>query len=298
LSELRSEPFRLWVTASENLDLFIEVLIATATGSPRSVAAEETLAQRYALVTGESKKLAPGRISTVIDYVYGQLTATESAKQKLLVALAFLGTPRLRNAVDARAPDDPELLATRAMAQALIEAGKQSWETPKFVAPLLLVAHEVGNGKTPQPAEGAELMRTLERKQNLIVFGPGGIGKTTFLLDLCSAGLDAGGPVPLFVDSAIRADSSLGLFEYLAKSLPARLHNVSAAELAREAQRGHLVLVLNVWNGIPASAKLSCRDQLVHLAVKCSQHFQWLSQHERSKMLKDGRMRSWWRSWV
>jgi hypothetical protein len=55
-----------------------------------------------------------------------------------------------------------------------------------------------------------------------VLFGEGGIGKTTYLLDLSRAMLDAErSRIPLDIDAAPWAYSNIGIFDYLATGLPA-----------------------------------------------------------------------------
>ena len=165
-------------------------------------------------------------------------------------------------------PSDADLERVRAMAAILLEAGKRSWRMPQFVAPLTLDVDERQEDRETRPTSFSELLTLVEAGESLVFFGEGGIGKTTFLLDLCTSCLDRGRCIPLFVDAALWArTNNANVFEYIARFPAAHRNSVTSVELSKLADAGRLVIVLNGWNEISASSKLSCRDGLIHQAV-------------------------------
>ena len=86
----------------------------------------------------------------------------------------------------------------------------------------------------------------------MVLFGAGGIGKTTFLLDLCTSCLISGRRIPLYVDAAVWARTNAGLFEYLASQPSAQGNGVTSVELTKLAEAGRLVIMLNGWNEMSA----------------------------------------------
>ena len=243
-SGLQSDECRNWFRHSDNVGPFIEVLIARAGDRPElSQRAEERLASEYERITGETRKLAAGPIALTVSHVYGQLTATTAGKQALQLAFA-------QNSVHLtpdshQFPSDADLDRVRAMAATLLEAGKRSWKMPRFVAPLTLTAHEKQSGQEPRPTTATELSAVIKTGGHLILFGEGGIGKTTFLLDLSTTCIKDGHRIPLYVDAAVWAKTNVSLFEYLASRPSAQGNGVTSAELTTLAKAGHLVIMLN-----------------------------------------------------
>lgn len=165
-------------------------------------------------------------------------------------------------------PSDADLDRVLGMAATLLEVGKRSWKMPVFVAPLNLETHEGPPAGESRPIGASELTTLIEAGENLVLFGKGGIGKTTLLLELSASCLKRGRCVPLFVDAPLWArTNNANLFEYLAGLPSAQRNGVTSAELTRLAEAGRLVILLNGWNEISASSKLVCRDGLIHQAV-------------------------------
>lgn len=266
----RNGAFADWLLTEGAVELFVEVMIAKAGGDAAHASrAEDLLASRYELATGETRKLATGPINLVVSYVYGQLSATEKAKQSLNNALA------LRNSVHAHVLRHPELSHFPSeldlkhlwrMSADLVNAGKASWKMPAFVAPLTLDVYEGKGEKDFRPITIGELVKGIDDGHSLVLFGDGGIGKTTLLLDLASlCTQELGRRSPLYVDAAVWARSGVGILDYLASTSSAQAHGVTSGDLAKLATAGFLVLMINGWNEIPADQKAYCRDRLNEL---------------------------------
>lgn len=156
----------------------------------------------------------------------------------------------------------------RTMAAQLIAAARTSWGIPAYVAPLNLEESGEGEEKDAHPTTLAEIADTIDSGGNLVLFGEGGIGKTTLLVELSTTLLDGGvRRIPLYVDAAMWAESNANVFDYISATAPAQRAKVTSSELTRLAAAGHLALLVNGWNEIPGNKKLLCRDQLNQLAT-------------------------------
>ncbi len=263
--ELQNDLFRAWLLTEECIERFVEVLIAQAGGDPAlAQRARDDLARRYEQTIGETRKLATGPLNLVVSHVYGQLRATEPAKQVLNGALALRSAAVLHGLrhPDLRPfPTDADLERLRTLSARLLGAGRATWKMPAFVAPLTLEAHEDKDDKEARPVTTEQLVEAIEDGDNLILFGDGGIGKTTFLLELASlCARKEGRRPPLYVDAAIWARSGVGVLDYLASTPPAQALGVTAGDLAKFAGCGSMVLLVNGWNEIPAERKSFCRE--------------------------------------
>nr|WP_175801312.1 hypothetical protein [Burkholderia anthina] len=268
VDQIWSESFRSWLTALSNLDLFVSALVARAgDGAGEVVDAEKTLAANYQQATGETSELATGWINLTVSYVYGQLSATDAGHSALLAALAFRNAGQVGRIERLVTPPSTTEVAAKArnVATGLLEAGRRSWKMPRSVAPLTLEERTPGSSGNSRGVTTADVVSAIGDGRNLILFGTGGVGKTTLLLEICGSCLEAGGRIPLFVDVAVWARSNLSVLDYVASSAAAQLNRVTLTELAELAQSGSVVIMLNGWNEISASSKLSCREHLVQL---------------------------------
>lgn len=263
--QLQNDLFRKWLLTEECIERFVEVMIAEAGGDPTLAQhARDDLARQYEQTIGETRKLATGPINLVVSHLYGQLTATEPARQALNSALALRSAAQLN---DLRHPDlrtfpsDADLERLRIVSTKLLEAGRATWKMPAFVAPLTLEAHEDSGNKEARPVSTEKLVDVINDGGNLIFFGDGGIGKTTYLLELAAlCSRRAGRRTPLYVDAAIWARSGVGVLDYLASTPPAQALGVTSGDLAKFAEGGSLVLLVNGWNEIPAERKSFCHE--------------------------------------
>jgi len=155
-------------------------------------------------VTGETTMLAVGPVRLTVNYAYGRLGAADSGKQALQPALVQWTAAQVSSLSHAEQhwfPSDADLARVMAMAAKLIEAGKRRRRMPRFVAPLSLEACVRQDGDQTHPTNASELSSAVESGESLILFGQGGIGKTTFLLDL-SVSCTNGSRIPLYEDAA------------------------------------------------------------------------------------------------
>jgi hypothetical protein len=272
-SGIRPYAFRNWLQQEANVKLFIEALIARAGGDPEtSERAEKELAANYEVFARNTDSLPDNLVTQVVSYVLGQLQATEKGQQELQSAIAFRSSAQLQTLLhpeERQFPSHADLERVRTMAAKLLEAGKRSWKMPQFIAPLILEAHEIQGESdlSSRSISTSELVTVIERGFSLVLFGEGGIGKTTFLLELCSSCFGAGGRIPLFVDAALWGRTGLSLLEYLSKRPSAIANRVTIDELTRLAEADRLVVMLNGWNEVPVSLKLACLEELNQLSA-------------------------------
>lgn len=155
---------------------------------------------------------------------------------------------------------EEELLAA---ARTLISAIRKQLPFSSVVVPVGL---ELLPSEPNAQALQTSLSELLEKSlagESLLLFGEGGIGKTTAALELADRILDtAGSHIPVFVDTATWSASGLGLLEYIC-SLPCFLaSSITPTHLARYLVNGRLVLFVNGWNEVPLSAQQSCAHKL------------------------------------
>lgn len=156
-------------------------------------------------------------------------------------------------------PPTAELGRLREMASTLLDVGRATWKMPSFVAPLNLEAQEEESDSEPRLVSIAALSEAVSKGTSLVLYGEGGIGKTTFLLELSGALLAEECPrIPLYIEAAYWASTNTEVLDYIASSPAARRHGLTADELVKLADSGLLTLVVNGWNEMPGAQKLGC----------------------------------------
>ncbi|HWM69123.1 MAG TPA: hypothetical protein VNO35_21220, partial [Steroidobacteraceae bacterium] len=257
--------FRNWLRSDGNLADFVDVVVAYAGNRPDSVApVVRRLIRHYESLAHGSPAAAQSQIQFVANSLIGQLEISEPGRMAL-------GNPLLRRlaaSLDPRSNEEQRqedrLARVRPFAESLVESGKRSWKMPRFVAPLTLEAYEQ-NENEGRSTSSAELVASIEKGIPLSLYGEGGIGKTTFTLELAEHCLRSGSRVPIFVDGAAWARANKPLLQYLVERPAALKHAVSVADLTTLACAGQIVLLLNGWNEMPAASKLTCREDLIQL---------------------------------
>lgn len=271
--ELQPKVFKNWLLNNDNIELFVETTIAAAGGNPTLAdRAEKKLINSYERLSRNTGTLADNSVQQVVSYICGQIQATETGRQSLQSALVHWSAAKLLKldiSEKAPFPNDADLARVHATAEKLLEAGKRSWKMPEFVAPLTLEAHEKNDEHQPKRRQVSisDLSTEIDAGSSLILFGEGGIGKTTFLLDLCFASLNNNNRTPLFVDAAHWAQTNNSLLGYLASRAAATTNSVTIDELTKMAEIGRLVIMINGWNEIPGSLKAHCVEELNQLST-------------------------------
>ncbi len=267
--ELQSEQCRKWLVKAENFKLFAKVFLARwAQRTDIAGNAEEQLAIDYEQCTDETRKLASGRVELAINFVYGQLTATDDGVQSLQLACNQLIAGEIfvsRQAVPPIPPSEDEIPLLKAMAETILSSAEHTWRIPQYVAPLSLEMHIPENVDEVFSTNISKLVAAMQSGENIVIYGSGGIGKTTLLLGMCRTCLNKGGRVPIYIDVAAWCKKQIGLLEYVT-TLPAAVSNgVNQARLAKFAEAGKLVIMLNGWNETSPRFKLDCIRDLTDL---------------------------------
>jgi hypothetical protein len=123
-------------------------------------------------------------------------------------------------------------------------------------------------------AEAAESVRTpitadrvielIATGRNIVIFGEGGIGKTTAALRFAKSLLEEHPPrrLPIFIDAPAWTNSNREPFEFMA-SLPSyAAAGMTAARLSRYANHDRLTLFIDGWNEISAASQESCSQRM------------------------------------
>jgi GTPase SAR1 family protein len=154
----------------------------------------------------------------------------------------------------------------RDVASSMLEMGEKNWKMPRLVAPLNLEIFEEKDKTETQLTNIGALSLEVNNGVNLVLFGEGGIGKTTLVLDLVAKMLAEKCPrIPLYVDAAYWARTNTGILEFIANSAAGQRYELTASELTKVADSGHLTLILNGWNEIPGNQKLTCFERFREL---------------------------------
>jgi predicted NACHT family NTPase len=268
--ELRSQQFREWLQSEEIVPLFARVFWARwAEREDISKSVEEQLAINYEQNTGETRKLAAGRIRLAIDYVYGQLKATDDRQHIFQTALTQYCVGQIYSLTEIgppKVPGEGDLPLFRSMAKGMLYAGKHIWRLPQIVAPLDLEMRVQDNDEAHQISI-SKLIRDVEFGENIILYGLGGIGKTTLALTMCESCLGREKRIPLYVDVAAWASKDIALFEYIEVLPAAKSNGITSAMLTKLAEIGKLVIILNGWNEVSAKSKRDCGRVLTELKV-------------------------------
>ncbi len=146
----------------------------------------------------------------------------------------------------------------RELSSKLFEVGRLQWGVPNFVAPLKLEKKGAAD-QGHQIVDQRDIIALIEGGENIVLFGDGGIGKTTLLLTLANELNDSqASKIILYIDAAAWARSNINLYEYLASSLGAQELGMSVTDLIKVASAGHLSIALNGWNEISVDQKAHC----------------------------------------
>lgn len=259
--------FRNWLRHDGNVSDFVEVTIAYAgQRAELAAAATERLTQDYERLTHGTQTSFANQVKFVASFTIGQMDATEQGRTALSQALTRrLAADGVVPSADEAVPGAP-IARVRLFAAALVESSKHSWKMPRFVAPITLEAYEEGQEHV-RPTTPAELVTPIAKGAPVLLYGEGGIGKTTFTLELAEQCLRSDPRIPIFVDGAAWARTNTSLLQYLVGRPVAQSYAITVADLSTLTTAGQLVLLINGWNEMSAASKLSCREDLIQLMV-------------------------------
>lgn len=194
----------------------------------------------------------------------GSFTSPESLAVEVLAALS---APDFRRAAF-EFPTVKDLNRIRNSAMRMLEVGRRSAKMPTFIAPLKVSAFEENDNEDQKAIGIDDIVKRAGTGESFVLFGDGGIGKTTFLREIAAAcSIEGQKRLPLYVDAALWARSALNLFDYLETTQAARLWEVTSTELARLTEKGLVVLLINGWNEITADRKFTCQEAITQLSA-------------------------------
>ena len=122
----------------------------------------------------------------------------------------------------------------RKMASALLDGGRETWKMPRFIAPLNLNAQEEKADSEPCEISITDLTKAVSAGGNVVLFGEGGIGKTTFLLELSGVLIDEKCPrIPIYIEAAYWASINTGMAK-IELSMNRRVISINSSFLSSE----------------------------------------------------------------
>lgn len=158
-------------------------------------------------------------------------------------------------------------------ATALQKGGRRVWCASQVVAAFGMEIVPARKSDTPVMATLDDIADLANSGENLVLFGDGGIGKTTALLALAEnmqETQEMPGRVPLFVDASVWAATSLPLLEYISSLYPLQTEDISRKELLHCSEANRLTILLNGWNEIPMPGRTHCLS-MIQLLMQTAQ---------------------------
>jgi hypothetical protein len=147
--------------------------------------------------------------------------------------------------------DDADLLAK---VRAAVAEEAKTWRvrqrmTDRPFIPLNAVKLDSAGKESSDTLDTEELRTALRESRRIALEAPGGGGKTTTLVQLAT-GPPRDGELTFLIDLPAWIRSGTDILDFIARGAPFRARNVSAADLARLAERLHFSFLLNGWNEI------------------------------------------------
>jgi hypothetical protein len=120
------------------------------------------------------------------------------------------------------------------------------------VIDLRLLRLDEKGAETQEMQQRAGLHDLLSRSHRVVFEAPAGRGKTTTLIQLARE-QHAQGKVTFLIDLPAWVRRNVGVFEFIAGTPEFQARGVTASDLARVHQAGHIIFLLNGWNELAVS---------------------------------------------
>lgn len=150
-------------------------------------------------------------------------------------------------------------------ARTLITNAKARWRYPGTMIAVRMEVRDA-NKQSPAPPPAIELAEITAHVRDIgsaLLLGEAGVGKTTTLLSICETLLDdPNSPLPIFIDAATWASTTLSLLEYVTSFPAFSAEGLRADDMSRLSEAGKLLVVLNGWNEIGVHAQSQARNRL------------------------------------
>lgn len=148
-------------------------------------------------------------------------------------------------------------------ARVLVEAARSILQFSSTVVTVGLDIVSNDSQLPPVPTNLDEILDRTSSGENLLLFGEGGIGKTTAALELARRMLDEKCPrIPMFMDATAWSSTDLPLLDYIVSLPPFLDQAITSAHLARLISTGQITFVINGWNEIPATNQERCAQRM------------------------------------
>jgi hypothetical protein len=152
-------------------------------------------------------------------------------------------------------PPEPtvESLIRRTLAangEIIVNWSRRLGDTP--VIDLRLVRLDDKGAETQEMQQRAGLHELLSRSHRVVFEAPAGRGKTTTLVQLARE-QHAQGKIAFLIDLPAWVRRNVGVFEFIAGTPEFQARGLTASDLARVQQAGHIVFLLNGWNELAVS---------------------------------------------
>lgn len=213
---------------------------------------EQRAAQKVHLKLLESAERCPGIQFENVD----QLTV-ELYRSSLLDILAR----QIRGTAS-----DNTIGALRIAAMALLPGARQLWRVPNVVAPINMEVVPKQKSNSPESVSINQIAELANAGANFVLFGEGGIGKTTALLELAESILKQPSyRVAIFIDAAEWAETELPIIDYVASLEPVRSGRITLDQLIQIGASDGFTLLINGWNEIPTPKRQGCLNRIRRL---------------------------------
>ncbi|MCK9689473.1 DEAD/DEAH box helicase family protein [Scleromatobacter humisilvae] len=261
LDQLVSEPFlnsqaaqptvKEWLQVPEVQRAFSNYVLGIQ-GSDSSLAsgALRVLAAEYAARTGESARLAEGKVRQAADYVVAQVKR-EPAQLTLAGVVELLARQRSEGLP---APADERLDRLRRESLAALSALPVAVPLVDVAAPALFAL--APGERRGEPVSAEAIAAVLIDGESVLIHGTGGAGKTTCLAEVAKRLARAPKrPIPLYLSASEWAFSGHELLDHVC-SQPAVLRaGISKDDASKLIEERQLVLLVDGWNEVAADRR-------------------------------------------